>query len=156
MSQVNVTQVVAEIMVPFVDTTTAGTADTLTFDAGEGSAWWIVPQLSDSGNELTTKNTKSIYLVGRVTNCEAMGYAYDVEQPIVVADLEDGVRTNTTNITRPQSFPDTTHVTQTKRKPINIVGTLQTCRVSGDDTGNAARDRLDQICMEISDQGVRR
>lgn len=132
------------------------TAETEVFDAGEGSAYWLVPHLTDSGEELRTKNAKSIYLVGRLTNCSAMGYAYDVEQPINVPDLEDGVRTNSRNITRPQTFEDTTEVTQTKRKPINITGTTTTCRVEGDDTGNTERDRIDQICMEVAVKGVRR
>lgn len=156
MSQVNITQVVAEVMVPFVDTTTAPTAFTERFDAGEGQAWFIAAQLSDSGNELRSKVIKAVRATGRLTNASAMIYAFDVGQPINVADIESGTRTNTKYITRPQTFPDTTEVTQTARKPVNVVGVLHTVRLSGDDTGQAVRDRVDEITYEQAIMGVRR
>lgn len=129
---------------------------TFQFDAGVGSQWWLVPQLSDSGNELRSKNVKAVHVTGRLTNAEFIGYAYDVEQPINVAELEAGERSSMRTVTRPQILPDTTEVTQSKRRPINITGTLHTVRLSGDDTGNEVRDRIEEIVIEVSDQGVRR
>lgn len=156
MAQVNVTQVVVEVMQPFVDSSVSTTAETMRFDAGLGSAWWLVPQITDGGDELRAKNVKSLRVTGRLTNASAMGFAYDVGQPIDVGDLEDGVRSSTRTITRPQSLPDTTDVTQSARIPINITGVLHTVRVEGDDTGQVERDRIDEIVMEQAVQGVRR
>lgn len=129
---------------------------TMRFDAGLGVAWWLIPQLSDSGNELQAKNVKSLRVTGRVTNCSAIGYAIDVGQPIEVEAMERGERTNPKSVTRPQHFPDTTEVTQTARKPINIIGVLHTMRVQGNDFGNTVRDRIDELLYEQSIQGVRR
>lgn len=126
------------------------------FGSGEGSAWWLIPHISDSGNELRPKNIKALRITGRVTNCSGIGYAFDVGQGIDVAAMEAGERINTKSVTRPQEFPDTTEVTQSARKPINIVGVLHTCRIEGDGTGNAVRDRLDEIVYEQDIQGVRR
>jgi len=133
------------------------TATTEIFDAGEGSAYWLVPQITDSGDELRSKTIKSIRATGRLTNASAMVYGYDVGQPIIVEDLETGTRTNTQNTTRPQTFTDTTEVTQTERKPINVANAvLHTVRIQGDDTGNEERDRIDEIVCEVAQQGVRR
>ena len=139
-----------------VETPPIPTAFTERFDAGDGSQWYCVPALSDSGDELRAKNMKAVYAIGRLTNASVMGYAYDVGEPINMADLEAGVRTNTKNISRPQSLPDSTEVTQTPRKPINIFGTMHTCRLEGDDRGKAVRDRIEQITYEVSRMGVRR
>ena len=133
------------------------TATTEIFDAGEGSAYWLVPQITDSGDELRSKTIKSIRVTGRLTNASAMVYGYDVGQPIIAEDLETGTRTNTQNTTRPQTFTDTTEVTQTERKPINVANAaLWTSRIQGDDTGNEERDRIDEIVCEVAQQGVRR
>ena len=127
------------------------------FDGGTGSAYYIVPQLSDSGQELRSKTIKAVRVTGRLTSASAMVYGYDVGQAIIMADLEDGVRTDTHSVTRPQTFPDTTHVTQTARKPVNVANAvLHTMRLEGDDTGNATRDRIEEIVYEVAIQGVRR
>jgi hypothetical protein len=133
------------------------TGTTERFDAGEGSQWYVIPQLSDSGDELRSKTVKAVRATGRLTNAAAMVYGYDVGQRIIMSDLENGERNPVKMVTRPQTFPDTTEVAQTARKPVNIVNAvLHTVRLSGDDTGQAARDRVDEIVYEVARQGVRR
>lgn len=135
----------------------AYTATTERFDAGEGSEWYVIPQLSDSGDELRSKTVKAVRATGRFTNAAAMIYGYDVGQRIIMSDLEEGNRNPVQMVTRPQTLPDTTEVAQSARKPVNIVNAvLHTVRLSGDDTGQAVRDRVDEIVYEVARQGVRR
>ncbi len=136
--------------------TTRHVGETMRFAAGNGSRWMFLGQLTDSGNELRSKNVKSGYVIGKLTNTSFMGYAFDVGDGIDIAAMEDGVRINTRRVTRPQTLPDSTDVAQTARKPINITGVMHTIRVVGDDRGEVNRDRLDQICQEVALQGVRR
>jgi hypothetical protein len=125
------------------------------FDAGSGTEWYVVPQLSDSGDELRSKTMKSGYVVGKLTSASLQGYGYDIDQRINMGELEDGTRI--AGSTAPQSLPDTANVAQSPRKPINVKNaTITTMRVSGDCTGAATMDRVDQICYEQSIQGARR
>lgn len=140
-----------------VATIARGVVATKRFDAGTGSSYYLVAQVDDAGNELRSKNLKSIRTTGRKTNSSGMVYGYDVNQEIDVEDLEAGTRANTRMTTRPQDFTDSTGVTQSERKPINIANAvLSTVRIEGDDTGNEQRDRIDEIVVEQSIQGVRR
>lgn len=135
----------------------ARVAETMRFDAGTGSSYFLVAQIDDAGDELRSKNYKAIRATGIRTNASAMCFGYDVNQEISVDDLETGTRTNTRMTTRPQEFRDSTGVTQSERKPINIANAvLGTIRYAGDDTGNEQRDRIDEILVERSIQGVRR
>ena len=156
MAQVQVTQVVVELMVPFVDTPTTTTeSQTMRFDAGLGSEWWVLAQLSDSGNELRTKAIKAAYVIGKVTNAQLRVYRFDVEQEIDVQAMEDDERVQ--GATREQSLRDTSHVTQSARKQLNVTNAvMHTIRVSGDDRNQTTRDRIDQITYEQAIQGVRR
>ncbi len=132
-------------------------AETMRFDAGEGSSYYVVAQVDDSGDELRSKTLKSIRTTGIRTNVSGMAFGYDVNQEISVEDLEAGTRANTRMTTRPQEFPDSTGVTQSERKPINIVNAvLSTVRIEGDDTGNEQRDQIHEIVIEQAKQGVRR
>lgn len=135
----------------------ARVAETRRFDAGTGSSYYVVAQVSDSGDDLRSKTVKSIRTTGIRTNVSGMAYGYDVNQEISVDDLETGTRTNTRMTTRPQDFSDSTGVTQSERKPINVANAvLSTVRIEGDDTGNEQRDRIDEIIVEQAKQGVRR
>lgn len=132
-------------------------AETQKFDAGNGSEYYLVAQIDDDGSELRSKTYKSIRATGIRTNASAMMYGYDVQQEINVDDLELGTRSNTRMTTRPQDFTDSTGVTQSERKPINVANAvLGTVRYEGNDTGNEQRDRIDEIVIERAIQGVRR
>jgi len=156
MAQVQVTQVVVELMTPFVDTPVITTsASTMRFDAGLGSEWWVLAQLSDSGNELRSKSVKAAYVIGKVTNANLRVYRFDVGQEIDVQGMEDDERL--VGATRALPLTDTANVAQSARKQINVTnGVMHTIRVSGDDTGLENRDRLDQLTYEVAIQGVRR
>lgn len=135
----------------------ARVAETKRFDAGTGSSYYVVAQVSDSGDELRSKTIKSLRTTGIRTNVSGMVYGYDVNQEISVDDLETGTRTNTRMTTRPQDFSDSEGVTQSERKPINVANAvLSTVRIEGDDTGNEQRDRIDEIVIEQAKMGVRR
>ena len=127
-------------------------AETQKFDAGTGSNYYVVAQIDDAGDELRSKVYKAVRATGRKTNASAMVFGYDVNQEISVDDLEDGTRTNTRMTTRPQSFTDTTSVSQSERKPVNITNAvLGTVRYEGDDTGNEQRDQIHEIVVEHVD-----
>lgn len=137
--------------------TVPGSVRTEVFDEGEGSEYYLVALITDSGDELRSNNVKSVRTTGRRTNASAMVYGYDVNDPINVEDLEAGVRSSTRMVTRPQAFRDSTDVAQSERKPVNISNAvLWTVRLEGDDTGNEERDRIDEIVCEVAKQGVRR
>jgi len=156
MAQVQVTQVVVELMTPFVDTPVITTsASTMRFDAGLGSRYWLIPQLSDSGQELRTKVVKDPYVIGKCTNMTIRGYRFDVGQAINVQAMEDGERL--AGASRALPVPDTTEVTQSPMRKMNLANaSMHTMRIEGDDTGQETRDRIDQICYQIGGQGVRR
>lgn len=131
------------------------TGQTVRFGAGNGSEWWVLAQLSDSGNELRSKTIKSAYVIGKVTNANLRVYRFDVGQPIDVQAMEDDDRL--AGATREQALSDTSHVTQSVRKQLNVTSAvMHTIRVSGDDRDQPTRDRVDQITYEQSIQGVRR
>ncbi len=128
---------------------------TMRFDAGVGSLWYVIPQLSDSGNELRSKTVKDPYVIGRTTNGAVRGYRFDVGQEIDVQAMEDDERLN--GASRSLSIPDKSHVTQSPMRKMNLSNAvMHTIRVSGDDTGQTVRDRIDQITYQIAQQGVRR
>lgn len=154
MSEVRITQVVAEVMVPFTEgNTTQSGVRTTRFDAGEGSVYYLVSPVVDSGVELRSKTIKSVRQTGRRTNVSAMIYGYDVDDSISVNDLEAGVNSST----GPIALDDSTDVAQSEREPCNVVNSvLWAVRLEGDDTGQAERDRIDEIVVEVAEQGVRR
>ncbi len=125
------------------------------FDAGAGTEWYVVPQLSDSGEELRSKTVKSGYVVGKLTNASIQFYAYDIDQRINMAELEDGTRI--AGSTSPQTFTDSANVSQTERKQVNLKSAvIHTIRIAGNCTGAATMDRVDQACVEAAIEGARR
>jgi hypothetical protein len=134
---------------------TVGGVGTERFDAGNGTAYYVVSQISDSGDELRSKTIKAAYVVGKKTNASIQVYGWDVKQEINMTELEDGTRIN--GSTAPQALPDSTDVTQSKRQPVNVKNAVvSTVRVAGDCTGEEVMDRLDSICYEVAEEGVRR
>lgn len=134
---------------PFVSTTVT----TERFDSGEGSEWWIVPAITDSGNELQSKVIKPARVTGRLTNASLMIYTWDVGGEIDVAELEAG----TGSATGPIPLDDTTQVTQSPLISVDCKNAvLSTIRVEGDDTGQAVRDQVHEILYQQATQGVRR
>jgi len=127
--------------------------NTVRFDEGEGSSWYLIPPVTDSGNELRSKVVKSMRATGRLTNASMKAYSYDIGDEINVADLEAG--TNAT--TRAQDLPDSTQVAQSPRKQINAKNAvLHTVRIEGSDVGNTERDEVHELAIEVADEGVRR
>lgn len=154
MSQVNVTQVVVELIVPFTEgnTTTPG-VESSRFDGGSGSRWYLVSPIVDSGAELLSKLLKATRATGRFTNAFIQLYAYDVLDGINLDDLENG--TNST--TGPIPLDDTTLVTQSVRATVNVPNAcLWAFRIEGDDTGQSVRDEFHEGLVELAVAGVRR
>lgn len=126
---------------------------TFRFDAGIGSRYFVVPAVVDSGNELRSKTMKAMRTTGKLTNASMLAYGYDVSSPINTDDLEAGANAST----RAQALPDSTHVAQSPRKPINVKNAvLSTVRLEGNDTGETVRDTIHEIVIEQAVQGVRR
>ena len=126
---------------------------TMEFDEGNGNFYYLVPPIVDSGDELRSKVVKAIRVTGKKTNASVLGYGYDVETPINVTDLEDGINSATGAL----PLTDSTQVAQSERQQVNIPNAvLHTVRVQGDDTGETTRDRIDEVVTEQADQGVRR
>lgn len=126
---------------------------TFRFDSGIGSQYYLVPPVTDSGNELRSKTLKAMRATGKKTNVSMKAYGYDINDSIDTDALEAGTGSSTTA----QSLPDSTEVTQSPRKPINVKNAvLSTVRLEGDDRGETTRDRIDEIVVEQAIQGVRR
>ena len=154
MGQVDVSQIAVEVVTPFEPgNATMPGLTTERFDAGEGTQWYIVPPVVDSGDELRSKVIKAIRVTGKRTNANAKCYGYDVNSSINVTDLEDGTNSSTGAI----PLADSTQVAQSKRHEINVKNAvLSTVRIDGDDTGETTRDRVDEIVIEQAIQGARR
>ena len=154
MSEVRVTQVVAEVIVPFTpgNVGTGGIA-TLRFDAGEGTEWYLVTSPSDGGNELRAKVIKTMGATGKFTNASMKCYGYNIGDEINTDDLEAGTNAST----RAQALADTINVAKSKRKPINVKGAVLSClRIEGDDRGQSRRDEVHEIVSEWAIQDARR
>lgn len=125
------------------------------FGAGNGSSWWVIPQLTDSGDELRTKNIKAAYIIGKTTNGAMRVYRYDVGQEVIVRNMELDERVK--GATRSIAIADKEHVAQSRRQQVNVTeAVMSTIRISGNGTGETIRDRVDQITYEVDQQGVRR
>jgi hypothetical protein len=154
MSEVRVTQVAVELLVPFVEgnTTMAGVATTR-FDAGEGSEWYLVAPVVDSGNELRSKTIVAAHAMGRFTNANMQMYTWDVTEGVNLDDLEAGTNSSTGDI----PIDDSTEVAQSVREPMNCKNAvLSTIRIEGDDRGQPVRDEVHELVVEQAIQGVRR
>lgn len=154
MSEVRVTQVVVEAIVPFTEgnTTTPG-VQTTRFDSGQGGRYYAVSPVVDSGIETLSKVLKATRATGRFTNAFIQLYTFDVLEGINLDDLENG--TNST--TGPIPLDDTTLVTQSARAQVNCPNAcLFAFRIEGDDTGHAVRDEFHEGLVELAVAGVRR
>ncbi len=113
--------------------------------------------IREQGYELRSKTFKAVRATGIKTNASVTMYGYDVNQDINVEALEDGTRLVSRMTTRPQELSDSTSVTQSERKPINVTNAvLGTVRYEFDDRGNEQRDQIHEIVIEQAIQGVRR
>lgn len=126
--------------------------ETERFDAGTGSGYYYVAPIVDSEDELRSKTVKAVRVTGKLTNAAMEIYGYDVSDPIVTTDLEQGLNSTTGPIAI-----TTANVAQTPREQVNVPNAvLHTVRILGDDTGETERDRIDEIVTEQSEIGVRR
>lgn len=136
-----------------VVTSSLGGTTTQRFDAGLGNSWYLIPQISDSGDNLRDKQVKAARVTGKVTDANFKMYRYGATDPIVMDDLTDG----TNSITGPVALTDTANVTQSQRFQLNVPNSaLHTIRVEGTWDGEGIKDRIDEIEYEVSEQGIRR
>lgn len=127
-------------------------ADTYTFDEGLGNSWFLVLQLSDSGQEWRDKVVKSLRATGKFTRGLMKGYGYGPLADIDVSQIEQGIGQRVT-----VTLTDTTQVQQTKRFQVNLPNSMMhTIRVEGIWDGLGDRDRIDEIVCEVAGQGIRR
>jgi hypothetical protein len=123
-----------------------------TFDAGLGLDYFLVLQPSDSGIELRDKVVKAYRVTGKTTRGKIKGYGWGPLQNISVDDVEQGTNARTTVI-----MQDTTDIQQSKRFQVNLPNSMMhTVRVEGVWDGVGPRDRIDEIVVEVSQQGIRR
>lgn len=130
-----------------------GSTTTERFDAGDGSAWFLVPSISDSGVPLRDKVMKPVTVIGQLTNASFKVYGWGPDDPIDVAAIEAGTGAKT----NAQSLPDSTSPTRSARVPVNVPNLmLHTIRVEGNCSDTGTLDRVDQIAYEQAVMGVRR
>jgi hypothetical protein len=124
------------------------------FDArGGGSSWYLIPQLSDGGIELRDKTIKAFRPTGKMTNPYFSIYKSGSQEPIVVSDMEDGINSATGKI----PLPTTTEVEVYARTQINVANAmLYTWRLEGVWDGEGDVDRIDEVTVEVAQQGIRR
>lgn len=154
MSEVRVTQVVTEVIVPFTEGNTSSTGLTsMRFDEGIGNSWYLIPQLSDSGHELRAKVVKAVRVTGKLTDADFRVYTYGPEDTVEVSYLEAG----TNSITGAVPLTDTNLVTTSERTQVNCPdASLHTLRLAGTWDGVGSRDRIDEIEYEQAIQDARR
>lgn len=130
-----------------------GGVETARFDAGAGNAWWLLPQLSDSGVELRDKVIKAVRATAKVTNANFKVYGYGATEELDIASMIAGTNSRTGAV----AIPDTTGVESTRRFQVNVPGSaLHTTRLEGEWDGEGIKDRIDEVEYEIAEQGVRR
>lgn len=132
-----------------------GATATKRFDAGLQSDYYLVGQITDSGDELRSKVIKSVRATGKLTDASLAVYGYDVGDGIDVSALEAGTGSDTGAI----ALTDSTQVAQSPRTQVNVPNaTLSTVRIEGswDGSDGSAKDRIDEIVSEVAEQGVRR
>lgn len=128
------------------------TVGTYRFDDGIGTAWYLCPPVSDSGDELRDIVVKPVHVTGRLTNASFIIYGYQPTEEIDVAAIEAG----TGGKTNAKTLPNSTSVKRSARVPINVPNcSTFTIRLAGDCSENPL-DRIDEIVIEIARQGVRR
>ena len=152
-----ISQFYTVVMVPEGDVppppTSPPAVQTGRFDAGLGNTWYLVPQISDSGDELRDKVIKAFHATGKMTAPYFSIYAYGPAEDIDVDDIEDGV----SSASGKKPMVSTTQVQRSKRFQINVPNAeLHTCRLEGTWDGEGIKDRIDEICYEVARQGVRR
>jgi hypothetical protein len=129
--------------------------NTYSFDqvAGDQVSWYSAPAFSDNGNEQRNSVIKSVIVTGNLTNASIGVFASGPTQAIPVAALETG---NSSSATGAVTLPDTTVDTLSQRQPINVPNArVSTCRVEGVYDGSSALNRIDEMVIEFSKQGVR-
>jgi hypothetical protein len=123
------------------------------FDAGTGSEWYICSSVVDSGVELLAKTIKGMRAIGKLTNASMMLFSYDIGDGIDVGDLETGTNSSTGSV----ALTDSTQVAQSAMLNTNVTNSvLWAARIEGDDTGEATRDRVDELVVQVAEGGVRR
>ena len=156
----HISQFVVELLVPLGEAPpppppVTPTVEAVRFDTGLGTPWYIVAQITDSGDNLRDKTEKAFVATGKMTVPKFSVYSYGPQKSINVSDLEDGINSNTGKL----ALRTTTQVQRTARKPINVANSmLWTVRLEGigDNSNDAMKDRVDEMVIEVAQQGVRR
>lgn len=126
---------------------------TLRFNAGQGTDWYLVGQISDSGEEMRDKTVKSVTGVGKTTAAYIKLYGWQPTEEMVIEDLEQGINSATGAI----AVEDTNNVARTERFQVNVAHVLlHTVRVEGTWDGVGIPDRIDEITYELAVHGARR
>jgi len=157
-----VTQVLAEVVFsatvtpPVIPTPTVKSS---TFDAGiggegNGGEWFLCAQLTDSSIEDRDKVVKSFRVTGKLTSGQYAIYGYAPSENIDVAAIEAGTGSRTGQ----KTLPNSARVVQSARQQLNVSNAmLHTVRLSGIWTEDGSiKDRIDEICVEVAQQGIRR
>ena len=153
----HISQFVTELLVPLSvappPPPVTPTVESVRFDAGSGSSWYLVAQLTDSGVETRDKTVKAFRATGKMTVPQFSIYGYGPQRSVNVTDIEDGVNSNTGK--RPMRT--TTEVQQSARKQINVANVmLWTWRLEGVWDGSGEPDRIEEVVCEVAQQGIRR
>lgn len=126
---------------------------TKVFDEGLGNTWYMVGQISDSGDELRAKTVKALRVTGKLTAASAKIYGYEPTEDVNVDDLEDGTNSETGAV----ALVDTDRVAQSERWQVNVPNAvLHTIRVEGEWDGVGDPDRIDEVVYEVADHGNRK
>jgi hypothetical protein len=152
LANVRVTKLGVEVL-RSVNVVPSATSGTFRFDAGLGTSWYLVPQLTDSGVELRDKVVKAFRATGKMTVPQFSVYGYGPEDEVNVTAIENGTDSNTGKI----ALPDSALVVQSPRQQVNVPNSvLHTIRLEGVWDGEGIPDRIDEIVYEVAQQGVRR
>jgi hypothetical protein len=153
-SGVQISQLTIELLRgPEVIPPTDTPVGTFTFDEGLGNDYFLLLQLSDIREERRDHCVKSFLTTGKRSNVKVKIYGKGPLEDINVDDMEEGVNSNT----GPIIVNDCAQVQRSKRYQVNVPNSMvSTLRYEGMWNGTGERDRIDEIVIELAEQGIRR
>ena len=131
------------------------TVRTYRFDTGSGASvpWYLASPFIDLDEETRPKLVKSVRASGKFTSANVQVHGAESNETINVTDLEDGTNSKSGTI----ALATTAEIQRGQRWPLGVKNLdVFAVRVGGTWNGTGVKDRVDEVVIEATVQGVRR
>jgi hypothetical protein len=128
---------------------------TYQWDTASGSSvsWRAAPQFSDNGSEQRNSLIKGVTVTANVTSGSFGVFGSGPTEAVPVSALATG---NSASLTGAVSLTSTSNVSVSQRVQVNVPNVrVSTVQVEGVYSGTGTKDRLDEVVIEHTVQGVR-